>query len=105
MVPAMRNLGKPWNVPAPGAEGLTYGQYHAFTESGIAEFGGGALLILGGLGSFHQIPCTLILLLLAVTPANVHTNIARSAGSPKCLIPYPDGHHGRGVVQCVLPLF
>ena len=132
MVPPMGTWGGLWQIPAPGADklGLTYEEYHTYW-TGLAEVGGGALLILGGLGALPvQIPAALLFLLtVAVTPANTYmytVSLFLNLFMMQCLcsnnltiffspasqhdvqapkippIPYPEGHYGRAALQCVL---
>jgi uncharacterized membrane protein len=112
MVPPKGTWGGLWQVPAPFIEPisasirpLSYAEYHVYW-SGIAEAGGGLLLIV----SFMfpnivptAIPAFLIfLLLICVTPANIYmaTHDVQAPNLPP--IPYPSGHIGRGIVQCIL---
>ena len=105
MVPPVGTWGGLWQVPAPGADrfGLSYADYHTYW-TGLAEFGGGALLIVASLsGGPVQIPAFLLFLLVAaVTPANIYmaTHDVQMPGAPP--IPYPEGHVIRGFFQCVL---
>jgi uncharacterized membrane protein len=106
MVPPKNTWGGLWQVPAPLAESfqLSYELYHVYW-SGMAEIGGGVLLILSFL--FHIVPITIpafliFLLLICVTPANIYmaTHDVQAPGLPP--IPYPVGHVGRGILQCIL---
>jgi len=106
-VPPRGTWGGLWQVPAPGAEqlGITYEQYHNYW-TGIAEIGGGILLIMG---RFHivvpniQIPAALLFLLVAaVTPANTYM-FTHDPDVPRIPpLPYPWGHAARGTLQIVL---
>mmetsp|Transcript_25935 Transcript_25935/g.29866 ORF Transcript_25935/g.29866 Transcript_25935/m.29866 type:complete len:273 (+) Transcript_25935:69-887(+) len=107
LVPPRGTWGGLWQVPAPGAEqlGLTYEQYHSYW-TGIAEIGGGILLIMGRFGFIVpsiQIPAALLFLLVAaVTPANTYM-FTHDPDVPRIPpLPYPWGHAARGTLQVLL---
>ena len=96
-VPKKGSWGGLWNVPAPGASqlGITYEQYHCYW-TGIAEIGAGLLLILTKLQVVdfipEQIPAFMLLLLtVAVTPANIYM-FTHDPDVPRIPpLPYPFG--------------
>jgi uncharacterized membrane protein len=116
MVPPRGTWGGLWQVPAPLAPqlGWSYEKYHTYW-SGVAEFFGGALLCVAGVDEIAQQPVLLpitisvqlpafllLLLTAAVTPANIYmyTHDVQAPELPP--IPYPNGHYGRALAQCIL---
>ena len=105
IVPPKGTWGGLWQVPAPGAEelNLSYAEYHCYW-TGVAEFVGGAALVLSGVGLLPippQLPAFgLFLLVAAVTPANIYmyTHGATMGSGPLPLA----FHYVRFAVQCVL---
>ena len=113
-VPPIGTWGGLWNVPAPSIVtdklGLSTEEFHVLW-TGVAEVGGGLLLILSALNIIDFIPpsipgALLFLLTVAVTPSNIYmaTHDAQMGFAPP--VSYPWGHVSRAVVQCVfLSLF
>lgn len=89
MVPPKGSWGGLWQVPAPGAEqlNLSYPEFHTYW-TGLAEMGGGILLIMASPPWQIvpvQIPAFLLFLLTAtVTPANVYMATHGTYSSTAC---------------------